>query len=206
MQLGIGEIVYSYSLREHDFIYFVTLERGKVVLMTMDKNLNAISQDLVLNSSKLISADELNFFKPVKSEEGLTFKGTAVNGDELVCFNFNNQDFTVNYSTSDISRKVELSYSLFEAMTDIEVKQGIQNLSSFYFVGYCVEGGYSSPCVGILDIETQKLDKLYFLYSDKGIIDLNTLSLDFENKRILVGGRLSTDEGETFKYVESFLH
>jgi len=109
----------------------------------------------------------------------------------------------------DTATAINTSIQILKCLEDIKVKRYIQKDSKIYLIGY--EGDKRIPLYAIANIEEDILEKVYYLYSDIGDVEINTISIDYDELRIYVGGYIKEDDAsedknppiflETFSYI-----
>lgn len=210
-----GKFVFVYSDKFNIFLFFVSKKDGNLYRVVLDKFFNilniypvSIGKDLKLNY------ENIKFFKPIRKGGEIVYIGTieAEGGDEFL----GTYKFQIEFDKLELGQFVEQDvnvdkqFRLLSCVDGLLIENYIQKANKLYFVGKArVAESYCDPVYGVVDISTDSIDNIYYLYSDKGNIELSSLNLDPEDFKVYVVGRidiLNKDEQvvDCVPYLESF--
>ena len=91
----------------------------------------------------------------------------------------------------------------------LKIYKYIQKKNKLFIVGHDVSDDGYEPVYGVVDIENNRFESIYYIYSDKGEINLTSLSIDTDLCKVYVVGSLAVEANNnqttTYPFVESFL-
>ena len=206
-----GKLLFVYSDKFNIFFFILAKEKGEDILykITTDKYYNIVTFDEVEHDVIFDDIDDIIFHKPVRNNNGAyKFIGRIDYGDSIIS-KFSIDDDLVLVEKEDTATAINTSIQILKCLEDIKVKRYIQKDSKIYLIGY--EGDKRIPLYAIANIEGDILEKVYYLYSDIGDVEINTISIDYDELRIYVGGYIKEDDAsedknppiflETFSYI-----
>jgi hypothetical protein len=145
---------------------------------------------------------DVKFFKPYQKEiSDYTFIGITTIDDVSYKFSINNDKLELNETV--VYTEVKTLNGL-SCMRDIELISHIQKKNKVFLVGISTADDGYEPVFGVIDLAKDRFESIYYLYSDIGDIQLQTVNIDLDELRVYVGGGIQTDEGSR-PYIETFL-
>lgn len=205
-----GEFLFVYSDRYNVFVFFRHIQDNKLYKITTDKLLNIEHIDEISVPDGFFNYKTIKFFKPLSNGSDHDFIGIVVFDDISYKFNIaeNNND-TLKY-TEEVDYKNNNKFNMLSCIKDIDIVSYIQKGNKVYLVGTENKHIAGDPIFGVLNIEKDCLDNVYYLYSDNGEIELKAINIDTDDHKVyVVGSTVDIDkEGiiiDKKPYFESFI-
>lgn len=202
-----GEVLYIYCDKNNIHLVYLDQEENKLYRFALDKfyYIELVSE-VKGDISKYDFTDSV-WHLPSQANDGTyIFKGLVKNKETKVYEYFKINDFDVlsftqaNYDPSEKEPRVFIK--------DVNVDHVIKKGNRTYIVGLSKK--YNEQLFGILDNDSNEIIRKYYLNSDKGDLTCNTISVDFKEKRVYVGGAIREfDVDDNFvkssPYLDSFI-
>lgn len=189
-----GIFLYVYSDKQSIFFLFQHLVDKKLYKITTNK-------DFVIESIDEISTDKcvfnegnvIRFFKPLTPTiNEYVFTGIITLGvSGTFRFFIQNDKFTFGERIDAMDLKI----NLMKCTKGIQVISYIQKRGKIYLIGNADEGDNKNhPIFAIADIESDQFEQVYYIYSDKGPITLNSIGIDVSDMRVYVVGGIEVSK------------
>lgn len=204
-----GEIIFVYSDRHNIYVIYHSKEDNQIYLVLSNKHYEIERTVSIVHGLILFKGDNIKWFKPLHDGGNITFLGHVVDEGKTYHFSFSDIKPTLKISEhhQGTQQLTQLSYDILSCMENIEVTHGIQRWGVFYFTGHLTdEGGDIHPVYGEVDLSLDKLSRVYFLYSDLGEIQPSCISIDTDDNRVYVVGKLTKEDGDIVPYIETFFY
>ncbi len=205
-----GKLLFVYSDKFNIFFFILAKENEEDILykITTDKYYTVLNFDEIEHDVVFDDAEDIIFHKPLNNNNGdYKFIGRIDYGEGVIHKFTIDTDLVLVEEKDTASTSINTEVELLKCLDNIKVKRFIQKGSKIYLIGY--EGEKKIPLYAIADIERDELDKVYFLYTDTGDVVVNTISIDYSDLRVYVGGYIQEDEteeeGNPAMFFESFL-
>lgn len=199
-----GRFLFIYSDKFNVFLFFWHLEKRTLYKITTDKYLEVEYVDEVTVPENFQYHTDIKFFKPYSNNNEHTFIG-IVNHDGVY------HKFTIETDRLTYKEKVDYApakqFNVLLALKDIEVKAHIQKRNKLFIVGEDRHEDKHDAIYGVLNLETDSFEQVYYIYSDKGDVRLETVNIDTDDLKVYVGGYIIPDQNEQDQhpFIESFL-
>lgn len=200
-----GKHLFVYSDKYNVYFVFYSNARKSLYTIKTDKFLNILSIDEVKtpNDHEFSQFTNIRFFKPYTKDDEHYFIGIVEFGEESF-------KFSIKYNVLQYEEKAQYqpsgTFNTLECLKDTEVVSYIQKRNRLYVVGYEDGDLEKNPMYGIVDLEKDKFENIYYLFSDAGEITLNAINIDTDDLKVYVAGSLKqTDTGCEVPYIEAFL-
>jgi hypothetical protein len=200
-----GRYLFIFNDKYKVYFFYYSPEKKKLYRITTDKYLFIEVVDEVEVPPGFTSYKEIRFFKPyTTSSKDHVFLGIVTFDDHSCKFSIEN-DSLVYKENVDYAPSVR-SLKLSEALRNVDVRAYIQKNNKLFLVGTDLLAKYKDSFYGVLNLETGLFEQQYYLYSDKGDITLDTVSIDTDDFKVYVGGNILTDIklGTQLPYMEMF--
>lgn len=210
-----GKFVFVYSDKFNVFVFFVDKKDNNLYRVVLDKFFNILNiYPVTVRKDLKLNFDKIKFFKPIRKSGEIVYIGTiqAEGEDEFL----GTYKFQIEFDKLELGQFVDQEvnadkqFRLLSCVEGLLIENYIQKANKLYFVGKArVAESYCDPVYGVVDISTDSIDNIYYLYSDKGNIELSSLNLDPDDFKTYVVGRvdiLNKDEQvvDFVPYLESF--
>lgn len=199
-----GEYLFVYSDRFNIFLFFFDYDEHKLYKITTDKFFTVEHIDEVYIPAEFENFTNIKFFKPF-----------CTNGNEytfigIVQFDKKAYKFKIEYKNEVIYTE-EIVYSKqdgiinnLKCLKNIDVNSYIQKKNRIFLVGYDEE--FQDYIFAIANIEDDKFEKIYSLYSDYGdIIPLSVNTDIYEEKIYIVGKIKHLDSNDNVTNIKPFI-
>jgi len=203
-----GEHLFVYSDRFNIFFFFFDHEENKLYKITTDKFFMIDSIIEIYTPENFEGFKKIKFFKPFFANHSDHVFTGIIQFDTLAFkFKITDKD-TLTYTEEIVYSQPDGIINSLMSIKTIDINYYIQKKNQIYLVGYDKE--YGDYIFAIVNIEDDKLDKVYSLSSDYGDIIPFAINLDVDEKRIYVVGRMEyinkDNEVEKVKpFFETFL-
>ena len=200
-----GRFIFTYSDKRNVFFFFETSER-KLYLVTADKYLNIEYVDEVEIPAIYKDYETIKFFKPYFNGNNHVFVGVITIYNKSYKFSVDDYKFTLGGGIDYICNK---QFNLLSCLKEIEIVSYIQKKNRLYLVGKDKANDSTDPIYGVVDIEQDKFEHIYYMYTDFGNIELLTINTDVDGSKVYVAGYCEVYEDDvlvdTNPYVEMFI-
>lgn len=200
-----GRFIFIYSDKRNVFFLFETSER-KLYLVTADKYLNIDYADEVETPALYKDYDSIKFFKPYFNGNNHVFAGVITISNKSYKFSVDDYKFTLGEGIDCICNK---QFNLLSCLKEIEIVSYIQKKNRLYLVGKDRSNDSAGPVYGVVDIEQDKFEHIYYIYTDFGNIELLTINTDTDDSKVYVAGYSEVYEDNVLvdirPYVETFI-
>lgn len=198
-----GKYLFVYSDKRNVFFIFQS-DENKLYLITTDKLLNIEHIDEVATPANFDTYANIKFYKPLNIRDEHVFVG-------IIMFADSSHKFKIERYKLELTEKVEYvdnrQFNILSCLENIQISSYIQKKHKLYVVG--VDTEVNDTIYGIVDMEKNKFDNVYHLYSDKGDIVAHSINTDVEDGRVYICGWVDiiTGKGATAQqkpYFETF--
>lgn len=205
-----GRFIFAYSDKRNVFFFFETSER-KLYLVTTDKYLNIEYADEVDIPAIYKDYESIKFFKPyfnisVLDGNNHVFVGVITIYNKSYKFSVDGNKFSLGKEIDYVCNK---QFNLLSCLKEIEIVSYIQKKNRLYLVGKDKSNDSTDPIYGVVDIEQDKFEHIYYMYTDFGSIELLTINTDVDDSKVYVAGYSEVYEDnvlvDTKPYVETFI-
>ncbi len=194
-----GVFLFVYSDRFNIYFIFQHKEDNKLFKITTDKDINIEHIDEITNPDGFMNYKNIKFFKPFNKNDMLNFVGIVTFEDR--CCRFIIENDVVKYQ-DDVEFEPVTQFNLLDCMVGVKIESYIQKKNKIYIVGESTNNhGDVDTIYGVADLVSGEFDVVYYLYSDKGSINLKTINIDSEASKVYVAGSLNQKPYyETFQF------
>lgn len=207
----VGEYLFIYSDKLDIYFIFLNRENKQLYQITTDKYFTIKHVDEIFISNNIDTRDifesySINFFKPfIEKDNNIVFKGIIIFADNL-SFKFEIKNLRLEYQ--DKVNYIKPNFELLNCISNIKVKAYIQKKQHIYLIGY--DDKYGEEVYAKVNIENNVIEILHSFYTDLGEIKNNTINIDSEENKILVGGCINMLNNEnvcigTKPYIQTFM-
>lgn len=207
-----GKYLFVFSDKYNLYFIFQTNEDSRVYKIITDKLLNIESIDEIEVPANFTGYKNIKFYKPLGDGDTLAFIGIAIFENESYKFKIEREQLVYTETIKFIDNK---QFNLLSSMEDIELNSYIQKRNKLYFVGNHIDPeaapGHNDDAVyGVINIEQDKFEQIYYLYSDTGDIVLHSINTDIVDEKIYIAGWINVrnERGEVVDvkpYFEMFV-
>lgn len=198
-----GEYLFVYSDRFNIFFFFFDHEENKLYKITTDKFFFVEYIDEITTPDDFKDFKQIKFFKPfcVNSNE-YSFLGIIQYEDKSFKFKIDDKNKVIYTEQITYCHPDGIINSLKTAES-IDIFSYIQKKNRLFIVGY--DEKYSDYIFAIINIEDDKFEKVYSLYSDYGDITPFSVNTDVDEGKIYIVGKIeSSDTDDGVKKVKPF--
>lgn len=198
-----GRFLFIYSDKYNVYLFFWSKSK-KLYKVTTDKSLYIESADEIETPDEFSNFTDIKFFKPYTTNNtDHTFIGIVTIDGVSSKFSIENQQLVY---TEEITYVNTNKFNSLNSLSGIEVVAHIQKKNKLFLVGIDInEDGYE-PIYGVVDLEKDQFQQLYYLYSDKGEINLTTVNIDVDELKVYVGGHTDVlDHNNQIEDVKPFI-
>lgn len=196
-----GKFLFIYS-DKYNIYFFFHRDDGKLFKIVTDKYMDVESVDEINCPTDFHHYEDVKFFKPYQKEPtDYTFIGIVTVNN--LSYKFSINDDLLEFGESVVYTDVKALNGL-SCMKDIDVTTHIQKKNKVFLIGIDTSDGGCEPVYGVIDLASDRFENIYYLYSDRGELQLETVNIDVDELRVYVGGGIQTDEGNT-PFIETFL-
>lgn len=203
-----GEHLFVYSDKFNIFFFFFDHGECKLYKITTDKFFIVEQIDEVLTPKEFKDFKQIKFFKPFCANNNeYTFIGIIQFDNKSYKFKIDNK-YTVTFTEEIVYNQPDGIINSLKSLKTIDISSYIQKKNRIYLVGY--DERFSDYIFAIVNIEDDKLEKVYSLYSDYGDIVPFSVNTDVDEGKVYVVGRIeyrdTNDKIEKVKpFFETFL-
>lgn len=203
-----GEFLFVYSDKYHIFFIHSSYSDLQVSVIITDKYYEVKRIVPIEHGTILFAAESVRWFKPAPNGNKTLFLGRVTEAGRTYHFSFDDVTGSLKLTEQiEPGNDVPVSYGLLSCMGNIEVIHGIQRWGVFYFTGNLTdEDGDTHPVYAEANLSKDKLTRLYFLYSDLGEVVPKSISVDAEESKVHVVGKIDLEEKGVIPYIETFLY
>ena len=200
-----GKHLFVYTDRYYVYFVFYSLVRKKLFNIRTDKYLTILLIDEVNTPEGRDFSEftDIKFFKPYTRDGEHFYIGIVSFKDETL-------KFTIKYNDLQYEEKAQYqpssTFNAVECLKDSHITSYIQKRNRLYVVG-CENGEIETNSMfGVVDLENDKFESIYYLFSDNGEIQLTAINIDTDDLKVYVVGSLKSHEaGSEVPYLETFL-
>lgn len=178
-----GKYLFVYSDKRNVFFIFQSKDENKLYLITTDKLLNIEHIDEVSTPDNFASYTNIKFYKPLTHNDDHVFVG-------IIMFENSSHKFKIDRYRLQLTDQVEYvdnrQFNILSCLKNIRISSYIQKKHKLYVVG--VDTEVNDTIYGIVDMEKDKFDNVYHLYSDCGDIVAHSINTDVEDERVYICG------------------
>ena len=203
-----GEHLFVYSDRFNIFFFFFDHEENKLYKITTDKFYIVEHIDEIRTPEDFESFKKIKFFKPFNQNGNeYTFIGIVQFTNTAFKFKVDDRNSLI-YTEEIVYAQPDGIINSLNSIKTIDINSYIQKKNRIYLVGY--DEKYSDYIFAIVNIEDDKLEKVYSLSSDYGDIIPFSVNTDIDEGKVYVVGRIeyidTNDKVEKVKpFFETFL-
>lgn len=203
-----GEHLFVYSDRFNIFFFFFDHEENKLYKITTDKFYIVEHIDEIRTPEDFESFKKIKFFKPF-NQNGNEYAFIGIVQFTNTAFKFKVDDRnSLIYTEEIVYAQPDGIINSLNSIKTIDINSYIQKKNRIYLVGY--DEKYSDYIFTIVNIEDDKLEKVYSLSSDYGDIIPFSVNTDIDEGKVYVVGRIeyidTNDKLEKVKpFFETFL-
>lgn len=188
-----GKYLFVYSDKRNVFFIFQSQDENKLYLITTDKSLNIEHVDEVATPENFINYTNIKFYKPLINNDEHTFVG-------IIMFEGSSYKFKIDRYKLILTEQVEYidnrQFNLLSCISNTRISSYIQKKHKLYVVG--VDNEFNDTIYAVVDMEKDKFENVYHLYSDTGDIVAHSINTDVEDERVYICGWIDilNDQGE----------
>ena len=203
-----GEHLFVYSDRFNIFFFFFDHEENKLYKITTDKFYIVEHIDEIRTPEGFESFKKIKFFKPFNQNGNeYTFIGIVQFTNTAFRFKVDDQNSLI-YTEEIVYAQPDGIINSLKSIKSIDINSYIQKKNRINLVGY--DEKFSDYIFAIVNIEDDKLEKVYSLSSDYGDIIPFSVNTDVDEGKVYVVGRIeyidSNDKVEKVTpFFETFL-
>ena len=177
-----GKFLFVYSDKRNVFFVFQS-EENKLNLITTDKQLNIEHIDEVTTPANFDKYTNIKFYKPLNLNDEHVFVG-------IIMFADCSYKFKIERYKLKLTEKVvyvdDHQFNILTCLANTRISSYIQKKHKLYVVG--VDAETNDTIYGIVDMEKDKFENVYHLYTDTGDIVAHSINTDVEDERVYVCG------------------
>lgn len=187
-----GKYLFVYSDKRNVFFLFQA-EDNKLYIVTTDKLLNIENIDEIATPENFATYTNIKFYKPLNQNDDHVFVG-------IIMFEGSAHKFKIDRYRMQYTEQVEYvdnrQFNILTSLSNIRITSYIQKKHKLYIVG--VDTEVNDTIYGVVDMEKDKFDQVYHLYSDCGDIVAHSINTDVEDERVYICGWVDVlnDKGE----------
>lgn len=187
-----GKYLFVYSDKRNVFFIFQSAE-NKLYKITTDKSLNIEYIDEVETPENFTGYTNIKFYKPLTHNDEHVFVG-------IVMFEDTSHKFKIDRYKLHYTEQVEYidnrQFNILSCLKNVRITSYIQKKHKLYLVG--VDTEFHDTIYAVVDMEKDKFDQVYHLYSDLGDIVAHSVNTDTEDERVYICGwvDLLNEKGE----------
>lgn len=178
-----GTYLFVYSDKFNIFFIFHSHEDNKMYMITTDKFLNIDNLDEIETPEGFFEYSDILFHKPNNDNGMYSYTGIARYSDKICRFKIDRNKLAYLNELTHINTN---QFNLLTCLKDIEITSYIQKKNTLYAIGKNTKQNDSVYLV--VDIEKDLMDRIYYLYSDLGDINLHSINTDVDDDRVYVVG------------------
>lgn len=181
-----GKLLFVYSDKYN--IYFIFHDRNeKLYLITTDKYLDIESADQIDVPENFFKYNFVKFFKPYSNTSDHTFIGIVKIDGKSFKFSISNLALTL---TEEVDYVDNCQFNILTCLKDLTVTAYIQKKNKVFLVGYYEYDKVNEYIYGVVNIETDTFEQIYYIYSDKGDLILSSVNIDIDGLKVYVVGHI----------------
>jgi hypothetical protein len=203
-----GRVIFIYSDKYNIFFFLLDFDVKKMYKITTDKSFVIENIDDVSIPDNFFNYERIKFFKPLnnysKPNNGYIYTGIITYTEISYKFTIMDDNIFTESNTITVVKKKEPIDDL-KCIEDFDIYCYIQKKDIVYAVGY--DKRYDAYSYITVNIEKDKLKRVYSLNSEYGDILPLTLSIDPDEGMVYIGGNLAFYSSPTLvkPYIECFL-
>jgi len=195
-----GEFLFVFSDKFNILLFFKT-ENNQLFKITCDKYREIEVADEIDVPEDFEQFTNLKFFKPYSVNDSYTFGGILSVEDKH--YKFVIEDYKLEL-LEEIEYHNNFPFEEMEALEDLEVVSYISKKNKVHIVGKDAFKENYDSFYGVLDVDQKEFDKIYYIYSDKGQVDITSVNTDIQNKNVYICGSIQSKEGK-HPFFETFV-
>jgi len=197
-----GEFLFVFSDKHNIILFFKEETTGDLYKLKCDKFREIEEAFLIEVPNELSNAKIVRFFKPYSSINDYSYGGLLkTDQGDYHKFIIDNETMFIDYNFKYSPCHPES----LPAITDITISNYISKKTKMHVLGVDRHDNGNEPIYGVIDVEKNQFDKIYYIYSDKGEVILNSLNTDVQGKNVYICGCILTPSGEKLPYFETFV-
>lgn len=187
-----GKYLFVYSDKRNVFFLFQA-EDTKLYIVTTDKMLNIENVDEINTPENFPTYKNIKFYKPLSSNDDHIFVGIIMFEDKSYKFRIDRYRMVYTEQVDYVDNR---QFNILSSLTNIRITSYIQKKTKLYIVG--VDTEVNDTIYGVVDMEKDKFEQVYHLYSDCGDIVAHSINTDTEDERVYICGWVDVlnDQGE----------
>lgn len=183
-----GEHLFIYSDRFNIFFFFFDHEEKKLYKITTDKFFIVDYIDEINTPENFNQFTNIKFFKPIYSNNNEhVFIGIVQFNNRVFKFKVDDKNILI-YTEEIIYNQHDGIINSLQSIKTIDISSYIQKKNRIYLVGY--DEKYNDYIFAIVNIEDDKLEKIYSLSSDYGDIIPLSVNIDIDEEKVYIVGRI----------------
>lgn len=188
-----GKYLFVYSDKRNVFFIFQSEGENKLYLITTDKMLNIEHIDEIDTPANFATYTNIKFYKPLSNNDDHVFVGIIMFADSSYKFKIDRYKLVLSEQVEYVDNR---QFNILSCLTNIRIASYIQKKHKLYVVG--VDTEVNDTIYGVVDMEKDKFDNVYHLYSDCGDIVAHSINTDVEDERVYICGWVDVlnDKGE----------
>lgn len=198
-----GKILFIYSDKYNFYVIFHKKEDNRLYRIIAHKDYEIDCVEPIDTPEDWCDCKSVKFFKPyVENTGNIIYVGIMTSNDNV------SRKFTIENDEFLIKELVEFApakqFNMLNCLKHMEIVSHVQKKNRLFFVGKDIEDGGSESVYGVVDLEKDQFDQIYYLYSDKGQIHLNSVNIDTDTLLVSIAGYF--EAGNLIKpYLETLL-
>jgi hypothetical protein len=200
-----GEYLFIFSDKYNIFVIYFDRDDNKLYLITTDKYFIIEDIDEIETPSELEDYKNIKFFRPYDKNGIYIFNGIVIFKEYAKKFTISNGKFMFTEVTE--FQQKDFPFENLTSIGNLDINAYIHKKDKLYLIGYDKE--YDDYFFSMIDINQDKIEKLYSIYSDFGDIVPLSMNYDVQERKIYIVGRINLyDSSNNFlgvkPYFESF--
>ena len=183
-----GEHLFVYSDRFNIFFFFFDREDNKLYKITTDKFFVIDNIDEVEFPAGFQNFTSIKFFKPFcNNGNEYTFIGIVQFDNKAYKFKIEDKNEVI-YTEEIVYCQPDGIINNLKCLRTIDISSYIQKKNRIFLVGY--DEKFEDYIFAVVNIEDDKLEKVYSLYSDYGDIIPFSVNTDVDEGKIYIVGKI----------------
>lgn len=181
-----GEYLFVYSDKYNIFFFFLDHEDNKLYKITTDKFFYIEYIDEIETPSDFSKYKKIKFFKPFNNNNEYSFIGIIIFENVTYKFKIENNNKFIYVEESKFINNEGIINNL-SCLNNIEIFNYIQKKNKLFLIGY--DNEYKDYIYAIVNIEDNKAEKVYSLFSGYGDIIPLSINTDMDDHRVYIVGK-----------------
>lgn len=202
-----GRYIFHYSDKGTQYLVLQCPDRIALKLVVTSEDFEVLYSVTYENVQKFYERDvQVKWFRPQIHNGVISIRGNITLNNETTYFVLNETKREISYESITDATEAITTYNLLSSMEGIKVIHAIQRKSQLYFIGEQeAEDKVKDYVFGEVDLTTDKMERFYFLDSDKGTTVPSSIDINHETRRVTIVGGVLTDKS-ILPYLETFLY